>query len=361
MMSKNETMALAMTTYNAGAYLDEQLDSLRLQNVPFDEVVIVDDCSTDGTPQRVEEYIRKYDLKTWKLYRHEKNEGFISAFRDALSYCDKELIFLCDQDDVWYPEKTETIGEVFARHPELQVLATSFDLIDENGERIADKPMAKRMNHNLIRRPLEPGAFSWLSFDDVIGYNVSPGCTLALRRSLRNQYLTTPPDMTLPHDWAMCVIAGVGNGLGYLDMPLMGYRQHSSNTLGLKRRSTYEERVKAARIDARQKDAIAVLARSFNAPAPSIRKAEDVAQFFAQRVEALEERSIFELTSLLVSSTGSGFRLTIGMDIRTVMAYKGGSAKKDEPSQTNAAETQAKAAEKAEDKTESSIPNQESK
>ena len=250
-------LSLAMTTYNAEVYLIEQLESIRLQTMPFDEVVIVDDASRDHTVEKIREYIATYHLAgRWFLHVHTENTGFVRAFRDALSRTRGEYIFLSDHDDIWKPEKVEHMMKMFDKHVELLALASSFSLIDAQDRPIEGKSSSRRSNHNLIRRPLPRGQFSWLTFEDLMGYNVSPGCTLALTRRLKDEYLSTPVDMNLPHDWAICAIAAIQNGLGYLDEELMGYRQHPGNTLGLTRRSDYESRLHASWQDYLQKEAL---------------------------------------------------------------------------------------------------------
>lgn len=99
----------------------------------------------------------------------------------------------------------------------------------------------------------------------------------------------------------------------------MGYRQHGSNTLGLSRRIGFEERREAARIDARQKKALLDLANNFHATPEQIQKMTTIKQVFEERSEALEEKSMFSLAALLFSSIGSGYALTIGMDMRALM------------------------------------------
>lgn len=63
-------ISIAMTTYNGADYLLEQLESLRTQSLMADEVIIVDDCSTDNTVDLLNMYIQKYHLDNWVLIRN---------------------------------------------------------------------------------------------------------------------------------------------------------------------------------------------------------------------------------------------------------------------------------------------------
>ena len=62
-----EKISVVMTTYNGQKYLLEQLESLRNQTFKIDEVIIMDDCSQDETPNLIRKYIADNDLKGWKL------------------------------------------------------------------------------------------------------------------------------------------------------------------------------------------------------------------------------------------------------------------------------------------------------
>lgn len=320
---EDNQISCAVTTWNSNEYLEEQLDSLRLQNRPFDEVVIVDDASDNGTPERIRDYIEKHGLQNWKLIEHEQNQGFIRSFQDALAACSKDVIFFSDHDDVWYPEKTEEMAKLFNAYPDLKALACSFDMIDANGERIEHTASAKKGNHNLIRRPIKAGDINVMHFSDIAAYNIAPGCTLAVRKELARDYLDYVTDLDLPHDWALMAIAAIQDGLVYYDKPLMGYRQHDANTLGLARRTGFESRTKAAAKDASQKKALVTLAKRMNASEDDRQMMQNVSEVFQERLQALEEQNLFSLALLLFSPVGQGFRLTIGMDIKSLLTGSG--------------------------------------
>ena len=66
-------VSVAMATYNGMKYIEKQLDSIRNQYIMPDEVIICDDASTDGTADFINEYIEKYSLFGWKLFKNEEN------------------------------------------------------------------------------------------------------------------------------------------------------------------------------------------------------------------------------------------------------------------------------------------------
>ena len=109
-------ISLVMTTYNGLKYISEQLDSIRTQTLLPDEVLIYDDRSTDGTYEYVQEYIDRYNLHTWKVYRNKENKGYSLNFSNAIDAAKGELIFLCDQDDIWHSDKIEKMSKIMGNH-----------------------------------------------------------------------------------------------------------------------------------------------------------------------------------------------------------------------------------------------------
>ena len=98
--------SVAMATYNGAEYVVEQLESIRTQSMPVDEVIIHDDRSTDDTVAIVEKYIREHGLeRTWKVSQNPKNLGYAANFIGAVKETEGEYIFFCDQDDIWVPDR----------------------------------------------------------------------------------------------------------------------------------------------------------------------------------------------------------------------------------------------------------------
>lgn len=97
-----------MTTYNGELYLDEQIKSILPQLNPDDELVICDDGSTDSTISIIESF------KDMRIHLHRNHfRNHILNFEYALHKAKGDIIFLCDQDDVWLPDKVKTMLPYF--------------------------------------------------------------------------------------------------------------------------------------------------------------------------------------------------------------------------------------------------------
>lgn len=90
-----------------------------------DEVLIYDDRSTDGTYEYVQEYIDRYSLHTWKVYRNKENKGYSLNFSDAIDSAKGKLIFLCDQDDIWHSDKIEKMSKIMEENSPIELLASN--------------------------------------------------------------------------------------------------------------------------------------------------------------------------------------------------------------------------------------------
>src|SRR5580698_4535990 len=104
-MEDSPLVSIALCTYNGEKFLAAQLDTLIAQTYKNLEVIAVDDCSTDSTYDILKTYAAKYPW--FRIYQNAQNLRFLKNFQVAVSYCKGDLIALCDQDDLWHPEKIE--------------------------------------------------------------------------------------------------------------------------------------------------------------------------------------------------------------------------------------------------------------
>ena len=94
-------ISIVLCTYNGAAYLREQLDSLRAQTLPFYELVVQDDGSTDGTWELLEDYRRQHSDCRIRLFRNPQRLGYNRNFLTAVQRAEGDCIACCDQDDIW--------------------------------------------------------------------------------------------------------------------------------------------------------------------------------------------------------------------------------------------------------------------
>ncbi|MBQ8203396.1 MAG: glycosyltransferase [Clostridia bacterium] len=222
-------ISVAITTYNGEKYISEQLSSIMNQIRKPDEVVIVDDASTDNTPSMIKAFIEENGLEGWRLIENKENLGFIKNYRKVLLECSGDVILLCDQDDVWYEDKVESVSSVMAQNPQIIALNTSFAIIDNFGA--VTGRSAKRNNYGLIDKILKR-RLEKISLTSEFHSNISPGCTMAIKKELAEDYVRLSK-CELPHDYELNVMAAARGGLYFYDAVLMKYRLHDNNLIGL--------------------------------------------------------------------------------------------------------------------------------
>ncbi|HEY9906733.1 MAG TPA: glycosyltransferase, partial [Thermosynechococcaceae cyanobacterium] len=114
-------VSIALCTYNGAPYILEQLESIEQQTWLPDEVIICDDVSQDNTVELIQEYTERSKLPI-QLFRNPENLGYGKNFCKAMSLTKGDIIFLADQDDVWYPFKIERFIKELEQSPNLLVL-----------------------------------------------------------------------------------------------------------------------------------------------------------------------------------------------------------------------------------------------
>lgn len=128
-------VSVVMPAYNAEKYIEEAIYSVRSQTFRDWELIVVDDCSTDGTPEIVARLARE-DGRI-HLYRSDRNSGAAATRNRGLSLCRGRYVALLDSDDRWMPEKLERQVRL-AEETGAEVIYCSYGIIDENGKKICD-------------------------------------------------------------------------------------------------------------------------------------------------------------------------------------------------------------------------------
>jgi glycosyltransferase involved in cell wall biosynthesis len=204
----NPSVSIALATYNGEKYLSDFLDSVYNQTYQNIEVIAVDDCSSDKTVEILEKFNKNYGLK---YSINEKNLGFIKNFEKTLNLCKGEYIALADQDDIWFPDRIETLLNNIGNH---LLIHSDAVLIDAENKKIANS-FSEFSNKR----------FRLTSFKNMLFYNSVTGCTAMFHRKLLDVALPFP-EKILYHDWWLGLIAARNNSVKYFPGPLLQYRQH---------------------------------------------------------------------------------------------------------------------------------------
>ena len=228
-----------MCTYNGAAYLPEQLDSLAAQTRPPNELVVCDDASDDDrTREIVKAFARRAKFRV-RLYINHETLGSIKNFDRAIRHCHGNIILLCDQDDVWKANKLARIEEAFLSVPDVGLVFTDAEIVSENLERIAGSLWESASFPGESQELIKQSNF----FQALLRGNVVTGATLAFRSTLRRLVLPIPDGTILQHDaWIALIVSAVAP-VFFLTEPLIKYRQHAGQQIGVSIKDTkYEKR-----------------------------------------------------------------------------------------------------------------------
>lgn len=237
-------ISIAMTTYNGAKYIIKQLDSLRQQTRKPDEVIIFDDCSKDKTVEITLEYIQKWNLTGWTIKSNKNNLGWKRNFYAALKCTKGDIVFFCDQDDIWENNKIEKMCDVL-EEKDIDVLCCTSSFIDGDDRKIT-----------VTREALPYGAIkgSLLRFNSVnkkFIYTIMPGCTMAIKRNYiqRLAFALNDEEISsmMPHDALFWKMATLENKAAILNIDLVKYRIHTNNTSSPQTGSSYKVKSKLQR------------------------------------------------------------------------------------------------------------------
>lgn len=213
-IKEENSISVAMATYNGEKYLRQQLDSIFSQTMLPLEVVISDDGSTDNTLFILAEYQQKYNFI--KLIKN-PNPGINNNFIYAAQHCIGSWIAFCDQDDVWQPNKLECL---FASSENKELVYSRSQLIDSEGNSLAisaEKYLGFGQYQSGYICPL------YFFYSNCIS-----GHSIIIQRDIIDIALPVPEGMI--YDQWFSLIAACKGEIGFTDKALTSHRIHASNS-----------------------------------------------------------------------------------------------------------------------------------
>ncbi|MCE9613228.1 MAG: glycosyltransferase [Lentisphaerae bacterium] len=128
------TITVYIPAYNAAAFLAEAIDSVLNQTRPADEILLVDDASTDGTADVIRAYAHRHAGLIKPIFRA-RNGGVSAARNDALTAAACDFITYVDADDRFLPRKLEREAAALAAHPGATIAFSDYYNVSEDGQR----------------------------------------------------------------------------------------------------------------------------------------------------------------------------------------------------------------------------------
>jgi glycosyltransferase involved in cell wall biosynthesis len=225
------TCSIALCTYNGASFLERQLQSLSDQTLRPTEIVISDDGSSDGTLELLDTYAATAPFPV-RILRNDRQMGYRANFMKAAAHTRGDLVFFCDQDDVWRPNKLERVADRFKTEGVLLVYHNA-RLTDA-----AERPLSALYGGAEQRQILAQ--------QPMPAWHYTLGFTQAFRRDLLAHEDLWPLSLDhmsgeiMAHDQWFFLLAGCFGGLSFLDEELVYHRQHANNTYGVRGASRWK-------------------------------------------------------------------------------------------------------------------------
>ena len=205
-------ISVCLAAYKGENYIEEQIMSI-LPQLSYDDEIIVSDDKPGGLTEKIVRRLMSEDQRI--IYVEGKGRGVVSNFTNAIRHSRGDKIFLCDQDDVWLPEKVKRVLEAFENGASL-VLHNAY-VTDENLNITSysffqDRGSQKGVFRNILK-------------------NSYMGCCMAFDRKLLKKIMPIPRYIPM-HDQWIGLMGEIYGKVTFLDMPLIYYRVHGGNVTG---------------------------------------------------------------------------------------------------------------------------------
>lgn len=211
----DNTVSIMMPAYNAEKFIGEAVESVLSQTYQDWELIIVNDGSTDATP----DILANFPDSRIKVY-HQSNGGEASARNTALSHIDTRFLAFLDADDAFLPDHLAATVGYLQSHPDRGGVYSDGFYIDENGARL--KPLSGRR-----RGPFEGDIFEQMvRASDVFG---APVCVVLRNDRIIEKQLTFDQEIIIGPDWDFLTRFSEDAQFGYINQKTCLYRVHTTN------------------------------------------------------------------------------------------------------------------------------------
>ena len=196
------------------------LDSIDAQTYKNATLIVANDNPDDdgSYEQLIREHVHQYKVI---YYKNLKNLGTTSSFECLTRKASSTYIAYCDQDDIWLPEKLETLVQT-AEKSQVDLVCSDMLVIDEQGNRICDSITQLRRKQRFCVTPLLKR--------QILISNFIYGCAMLIRR--RAALGTLPIPRVFYHDWWMAIDAVLRRNIEVINKPLLEYRISGQNQTG---------------------------------------------------------------------------------------------------------------------------------
>jgi glycosyltransferase involved in cell wall biosynthesis len=215
---KGPKVSVSLITFNQENYISACLDSILKQVTDFDfEIVVADDCSTDGTQGIVADYALRYPALIRPILR-EKNLGLVKNAIATIKACSGEYIALMEGDDFWVDEhKLQIQVDFLNKNADCVICFTNqYHFFEEDFDK-------KYTFYSQESKPPKKFDLDFFIKNKII----IPNNTKMFRKEVQPEFLPDWFFNSLNWDWVLHILQASNAKLGYIDKITLAYRRHA--------------------------------------------------------------------------------------------------------------------------------------
>lgn len=205
-------VSVVIPAYNASQYIAMAIDSVLDQTLKVDEIIVIDDGSTD----RTREVVAKYEAKGVR-YVHQHNQGSACARNKGVELASGRYIAFLDADDFWLPNKINLQVRTFKENPGLALVSGDQIFWDQ------DKSFNKVREFS--RRQWDSDSTKQIIFENIVG---NPSMVM-VKRSVLQQAGLFDAKIRFGDDWDMWMRVSEIGKIGFVQEPISVYRWHKNS------------------------------------------------------------------------------------------------------------------------------------
>lgn len=217
-------ISVIIAAYHGEKYIGEQLESLFRQTRVPDEILIGDDSADDKTFQAVEA-VRSHYAGDLKYFRNAPCLGVVRNFVHLAEMAAGNIIFFCDQDDVWLPKKIEKLTAVLEKDASCQVAVCNSEMVDAELNSLHETLLDGISDFHEKMKLINQGKGFFPLLNQTIGFS---GHNMAVKKEFLHIFSSIPENCL--HDLWLQYCSGFLGVLRYVDEVLTLYRVHANNT-----------------------------------------------------------------------------------------------------------------------------------
>jgi len=203
-------VSVLLPVYNAATYLSAALQSIVQQTYPNLEIIIIDDCSTDGSMDIIRSYLENENVK---LIQHPQNKGVVASLNEGLKLAKGEYIARMDADDIAFPTRIAKQVAYLQKHPTCYLLGTG---------------MIAFANNKIVRYWMPPEKHEKLNIKKLFNAPFAHP-TVMIRRKVFVQLKGYSADYPVIEDYKLWLDIMEQHKTANLQEPLLFYRKHANN------------------------------------------------------------------------------------------------------------------------------------